>query len=116
MNFLFELPAPIFHFVEQFVTWIGFSTIVGLIGSNLVLRRNPPNSIITVLIGFAGTIIGWSIARVYLLPNTKIEEATADHSWKVELLSPATFIIGLIGTIFLLFLYMIIAKNMAKEK
>ena len=113
MNPFFVLPEAALGWVDYIATWIGFSTVVGLISSWIVLGRNQPNSILTILLGFAGTIIGWAIARVYFptpkgLPDTR--------TWREELLSPATFLIGVIGTVALLFLYKLIARHLSKSK
>lgn len=111
MDFLFKLPAPFFEYVNYAVTWIGFSTIVGVLASRLVLRRLRPGTLLTILIGYAGTIIGWAVARVYFPVGSRIPDA---NQWEEELLSPATFIIGLLGTIGLLLLYRVIAKQSSK--
>jgi uncharacterized membrane protein YeaQ/YmgE (transglycosylase-associated protein family) len=106
MDFLFKLPAPFFEYVNYAVTWIGFSTIVGVLASRLVLRRLRPGTLLTILIG-----IGWAVARVYFPVGSRIPDA---NQWEEELLSPATFIIGLLGTIGLLLLYRVIAKQSSK--
>lgn len=111
MDFLFKLPDPFFEYVNYAVTWIGFSTIVGVLASRLVLRRLRPGTFLTILIGYAGTIIGWAVARVYFPVGSRVPEA---NQWEEELLSPATFIIGLLGTIGLLLLYRVIANQSAK--
>ena len=111
MSSFFILPDGALNWVDYFATWIGFSTVVGLIASRLIFRKFPLGSVATVLLGYAGTIIGWSIAKNYFPIGDRLPDTI---TWKEELLAPATFLIGIIGTVFLLFIYKLIAKQMSK--
>lgn len=113
MDAFYILPDGALKWVDYFATWIGFSTVVGLIASFIVFRKHALNSVITILIGYAGTIIGWSIAKIYFPIGNRVPE---EITWEQELLSPATFLIGILGTVFLLFIYKLIAKQLSKEK
>lgn len=112
MDAFYILPDGALKWVDYVATWIGFSTVVGLLAAFIVFRKHALNSVITILLGYVGTIIGWSIARIYFPIGDRLPETIG---WKQELLSPATFLIGLLGTMFLLFIYKLIAKQLSKN-
>ena len=112
MDAFFILPEPALDVVNHVMSWIGFATDIGLIGTAIVMPRNQPNSFVTILIGWAGTMIGWAMAKIYFPIGDRLPE---NVKWREELLSPATFLIGIVGTVALLFLYKIIAKHTLKQ-
>lgn len=106
MDFLFQLPENVFDVVEYICLWVGFSTLVGLIASLIVIGKRGTPGIGTVAVGYAGTIIGWGIAKVY----TSLGENLAE-GWREQLLTPATFLIGVGGAISLLIIFRLVSPS-----
>ena len=95
MDFLFNFPDVVFTKVEYLVGWVGFSTIIGLIASLIVLGRKGIPVWGAIVIGYAGTIIGWAVASQY----TRADESVNKIDWQHQLYNPAAIIIALIGTV-----------------
>ncbi len=101
MDFLFELPPSVATWVEYIVVWTGFSVIIGFLAGLLIMGpKNMIPTLGTAAVGYVGTIVGWSVAALYL--------GADDHivgDWKVKLFAPATIVIALAGAAGLLFLF-----------
>jgi len=106
MEILFKLPKEILDPVAYVVTWIGFSAVIGMVASLIFLRGKGLPTALTILLGYVGTIAGWAMARAYTSATGKFSD-----DWREQLLSPATFLIGVAGTAGLLFLVKLIGQN-----
>lgn len=74
--------------------WIFFGLIVGIVGKFLMPGRDPGGFIITILLGIAGALIGGFLGRAMGLYGEG---------------EPAGFLMAVLGSIILLFLYRAIA-------
>jgi uncharacterized membrane protein YeaQ/YmgE (transglycosylase-associated protein family) len=78
------------------IGWIVFGLIVGIIAKLLMPGRDPGGFIITILLGIAGAMVGGMAGRMLGLygPNQS-----------------AGFIMALLGSVLLLFLYRMVARR-----
>jgi uncharacterized membrane protein YeaQ/YmgE (transglycosylase-associated protein family) len=74
--------------------WIFFGLIVGIVGKFLMPGRDPGGFIITILLGIAGALVGGFLGRAMGLYGEG---------------EPAGFLMAVLGSIILLFLYRAIA-------
>jgi len=81
-----------------FVGWIVFGLVVGIVAKLLMPGRDPGGFIITIALGIVGAILGGFIGRAlgFYGPN-----------------EPAGFIMSVLGSILLLFLYRRLAHRRA---
>ena len=49
------------HWAHQVLMWIGFGTLVGLAAKAIMPGRDPGGSIVTLLLGIVGTVIGCGV-------------------------------------------------------
>jgi uncharacterized membrane protein YeaQ/YmgE (transglycosylase-associated protein family) len=110
-NYIVQLPESARSGVEYVVVWIGFSTIVGLLAKGIMFGKARTATSVTIILGWLGTIIGWSIASIYtdVLSNIK-------GDWKQKLLTPATFLIAVFGALILLFFHKLLSGRFGVEK
>ena len=108
-TYITSLPPRAMGVVEYIIVWVGFSTIVGIVAKAIMLGRARTTTIVTILVGWLGTIIGWSIARIY----TKIE---VEGDGTEQLYAPATFLIAVFGAILLLLFHKLMAGRMGIQK
>lgn len=110
MDFLFELPDGVFTWVDYIVVWTGYSVIIGYLASMIVMRGKwMIPTVGTVAVGYVGTVVGWSMAALYIGAADRIE-----GGWKEKLFAPATILIALAGAAGLLFLFKTI-RNSGRE-
>ena len=74
----------------EFIGWIFFGLIVGVIGKLLMPGRDPGGFVITILLGIAGALLGGFIGRSLGLYREN---------------DPVGFIMAVIGSIILLMIY-----------
>jgi uncharacterized membrane protein YeaQ/YmgE (transglycosylase-associated protein family) len=74
--------------------WIVFGLIVGIVGKLLMPGRDPGGFIITILLGIAGALVGGFLGRAMGLYGEG---------------EPAGFVMAVLGSIILLFLYRAVA-------
>ena len=74
----------------EFIGWIFFGLIVGLIGKLLMPGRDPGGFVVTILLGIAGALLGGFIGRSLGLYREG---------------DPVGFIMAVIGSIILLMIY-----------
>ena len=74
----------------EFIGWIFFGLIVGVIGKLLMPGRDPGGFIITILLGIAGALLGGFIGRSLGLYRED---------------DPVGFIMAVVGSIILLMIY-----------
>ncbi|MDZ4820135.1 MAG: GlsB/YeaQ/YmgE family stress response membrane protein [Planctomycetota bacterium] len=85
------------------LTWIGFGTLVGLAAKALMPGRDPGGSIVTVLMGIGGSIIGCA-TLMYLSDGAR---ATP--------ISIIGFLVATAGAFILLFFYRLLNGNIIDE-
>jgi uncharacterized membrane protein YeaQ/YmgE (transglycosylase-associated protein family) len=76
--------------------WIFFGLIVGIVGKFLMPGRDPGGFVITILLGIAGALLGGFLGRVLGLYGDR---------------DPVGFIMAVIGSIILLALYRMFARQ-----
>jgi uncharacterized membrane protein YeaQ/YmgE (transglycosylase-associated protein family) len=74
----------------EFIGWIFFGLIVGVIGKLLMPGRDPGGFVITILLGIAGALLGGFLGRSLGLYRED---------------DPVGFIMAVIGSIILLMIY-----------
>ena len=74
----------------EFIGWIFFGLIVGVIGKLLMPGRDPSGFVITILLGIAGALLGGFLGRSLGLYRE---------------VDPVGFIMAVIGSIILLMIY-----------
>ena len=74
----------------EFIGWIFFGLIVGVIGKLLMPGRDPGGFVVTILIGIAGALLGGFIGRSLGLYRED---------------DPVGFIMAVVGSIILLMIY-----------
>jgi uncharacterized membrane protein YeaQ/YmgE (transglycosylase-associated protein family) len=74
----------------EFIGWIFFGLIVGVIGKLLMPGRDPGGFVITILLGIAGALLGGFLGRSLGLYRED---------------DPVGFIMAIIGSIILLVIY-----------
>lgn len=79
-----------------FLGWILFGLVVGVVAKLLMPGRDPGGVIITILLGIAGAVLGGFIGRVFGFygPN-----------------EPAGFLMALLGSILLLWIYRVATRG-----
>jgi uncharacterized membrane protein YeaQ/YmgE (transglycosylase-associated protein family) len=78
--------------------WIVFGLIVGIVGKLRMSGRDPGGFIITILLGIAGALVGGFLGRAMGLYGEG---------------EPAGFVMAVLGSIILLFLYRAVAGRSA---
>lgn len=108
-KYIFHLPDPrVLNFVEGVIIWVGFSTIVGLVAKAIMLGKSRRTStVVTIVLGSFGTLIGWSIANVFTNWMSNL-----GGSWREQVLAPITFLIAVTGTAALLLTYKLLGSRL----
>jgi uncharacterized membrane protein YeaQ/YmgE (transglycosylase-associated protein family) len=79
--------------INDVLVWVGFGTIVGLLAKGIMPGRDPGGAIATVLMGIGGTIMGCGIVSYF------------NQGQRVIPISPLGMLVGLFGTLVILFFY-----------
>lgn len=87
------LPDSAQHLVNDVLVWIGFGTVVGLLAKGIMPGRDPGGAIATVLMGIGGTIMGCGVVSYF------------NAGQRVIPISPLGMLVGLMGTLIILFFY-----------
>jgi len=80
--------------------WIGFGTLVGLAAKAIMPGRDPGGSIITLLLGIVGTVIGCGMMMLLT------------HGKAISPISPIGFAVGTGGAFILLLFYRLLSGRM----
>jgi uncharacterized membrane protein YeaQ/YmgE (transglycosylase-associated protein family) len=94
---MLELSGQARYWVELVLTWIGFGTVVGLAAKAIMPGRDPGGSIVTLLLGIVGTIIGCGVTML------------ATRGQTVSPISPVGFGVGTAGAFTLLLFYRLLS-------
>ena len=81
------------HWANDFLVWIGFGTMVGLMAKAIMPGRDPGGAVATLAMGVGGTVIGCS-ALMYF-----------SNGQRVTPISPLGFVVATAGAFALLFFY-----------
>jgi uncharacterized membrane protein YeaQ/YmgE (transglycosylase-associated protein family) len=87
---------------ESFV-WVGFGTLVGLLGKAIMPGRDPGGAIATLGIGIGGAIIGCGVLSFFF------------PEYRVSPLTPVGFLVATGGAFLLLFFYRLLAGYVITE-
>lgn len=87
------LPDTAQRLVNDVLVWIGFGTVVGLLAKGIMPGRDPGGAIATVLMGIGGTIMGCGVVSYF------------NNGQRVIPISPLGMLVGLMGTLIILFFY-----------
>ncbi len=79
--------------VNDVLVWIGFGTSVGLLAKGVMPGRDPGGAIATVMMGIGGTIMGCGVVSYF------------NDGQRVIPISPLGMLVGLCGTLIILFFY-----------
>ena len=79
--------------VNDVLVWVGYGTIVGLLAKGIMPGRDPGGAIATVLMGIGGTIIGCGAVSYF------------NDGQRIVPVSPLGMLVGLCGTLVILFFY-----------
>ncbi len=79
--------------INDVLVWVGFGTIVGLLAKGVMPGRDPGGAIATVLMGIGGTILGCGVVSYF------------HAGQRVTPISPLGMLVGLCGSLVLLFFY-----------
>lgn len=88
---------------HQFLMWVGFGTLVGLLAKAIMPGKDPGGAIGTMLMGIAGSVIGCGITAFFWTGT------------KVSPLSPIGFVMATGGAFILLFFYKLLAGQYYAE-
>ncbi len=91
------LPDTAQHLVNDVLVWIGFGTVVGLLAKGIMPGRDPGGAIATVLMGIGGTIMGCGVVSYF------------NNGQRVIPISPLGMLVGLLGTLIILFFYKLLS-------
>ncbi len=79
--------------VNDVLVWVGFGTVVGLLSKGIMPGRDPGGAIATVIMGIGGTIMGCGVVSYF------------SDGQRVIPISPLGMLVGLMGTLIILFFY-----------
>ena len=91
------LPDTAQNLVNDVLVWIGFGTVVGLLAKGIMPGRDPGGAIATVLMGIGGTIMGCGVVSYF------------NNGQRVVPISPMGMLVGLVGTLIILFFYKLLS-------
>lgn len=80
------------------IGWIFFGLVVGIVGKLLMPGRDPGGFVITIALGIAGALVGGFVGRALGMYGEG---------------DPVGFLMAVLGSIILLFLYRAIARRTA---
>ena len=83
--------------VNDFLVWVGFGTVVGLLAKGIMPGRDPGGAIATVMMGIGGTIMGCGTMSYF------------NHGQRVVPISPMGMLVGTVGTLIILFFYKLLS-------
>jgi len=83
--------------VNDVLVWVGFGTVVGLLAKGIMPGRDPGGAIATVLIGIGGTILGCGVVSYF------------NEGQRVVPVSPMGMLVGIVGTLIILFFYKLLS-------
>ena len=88
------------EWAHHILMWIGFGTLVGLTAKAVMPGRDPGGSVVTLLLGIVGTVIGCGTAML------------VTQGQKVLPISPIGFAVGTGGAFILLLFYRLLADRL----
>jgi uncharacterized membrane protein YeaQ/YmgE (transglycosylase-associated protein family) len=98
-----QAATTIAHWMNDFLTWVGFGTIIGLVAKGIMPGRDPGGSIATLLTGIGGTIIGCGTYSFFA------------GGTRVTPISAAGALVAIAGAFTILFFYKMLAGYLFEE-
>lgn len=92
-----ELMIAVEQALHEFLMWVGFGTLVGLLAKAIMPGRDPGGAVATLLMGIAGTVIGCGTLMFFW------------EGRRVSPLSVVGFFAAIAGAFLLLLFYRILA-------
>jgi uncharacterized membrane protein YeaQ/YmgE (transglycosylase-associated protein family) len=89
----FEVPPDIQQLAHDFLAWIGYGTVVGLLAKAIMPGRDPGGAVATLAMGIGGSVIGCG-ALMYISDGVRVTP-----------LSLIGFVVATAGAFVLLFFY-----------
>ncbi len=83
--------------INDVLVWIGFGTVVGLLAKGIMPGRDPGGAIATVIMGVGGTILGCGVISYFR------------EGQRIIPVSPLGMLIGIAGTLLILFFYKLLS-------
>lgn len=100
-----ELSAQAQQWVNSFLAWVGFGTIVGLLAKAIMPGRDPGGAVATILMGILGSVLG--SGTLLLISREEGKQFTA--------MSPIGFLVATTGAFVLLAFYRVLAGHWFRE-
>ena len=79
--------------INDVLVWIGFGTVIGLMAKGIMPGRDPGGAIATVIMGIGGTVMGCGVLSYFR------------EGQRVIPVSPLGMLVGIAGTLMILFFY-----------
>lgn len=99
----FELPPDAQRIVNDFLVWIGFGTLVGLLAKAIMPGRDPGGAIATIMMGILGSIIGCGTLLFFW------------EGKRITPISPIGLLVATTGAFVLLVFYRVLAGHWLRE-
>jgi len=88
---------------HEFLLWVGFGTVVGLCAKAIMPGRDPGGSIVTMLMGIGGAVIGCGVMYYY------------SNGERVTPISMVGFPVAIAGAFILLIFYRLMSGSLIVE-
>ena len=98
-----QLPAAAQQWANDFLVWVGFGTLVGLMAKAVMPGRDPGGAVATLMMGVGGTIIGCSTLMYF------------SNGQRITPISPLGFLVASLGAFVLLFFYRLLGGRFFVE-
>ena len=91
------------HWANDFLVWVGFGTMVGLMAKAIMPGRDPGGAVATLAMGVGGTVIGCASLMYF------------SNGQRVTPISPLGFFVATAGAFALLFFYRLLGGRFFME-
>jgi len=99
-----EIPPAAQQWAQMILMWIGFGTLVGLLAKAIMPGRDPGGTIVTLLLGIVGTVIGCGTL------------ALVRQGQQISPISLLGFAVGTGGALVLLIFYRLLAGRLHVDR
>ncbi len=91
------------RWANDFLVWVGFGTMVGLMAKAIMPGRDPGGAVATLSMGVGGTVIGCSALMFF------------SNGQRITPISPLGFVVATLGAFSLLFFYRLLGGRFFVE-
>lgn len=99
-----ELSLPIQEVLHDFLEWIGFGTLAGLLAKAIMPGRDPGGAIATLMMGIGGTVVGLGVLTYFF------------DGQRVTPISITGFLVATAGAFIILFFYRLLSGRIYVEE